>query len=58
MDKTLLPKGHTSCLSRAFKYVPATNTDVAKTFARIRRQLRQPAPAVDNVSLLKPRKVG
>jgi len=33
------PKGHTSCLAPAFKYTPASHTDLAKTFARIRRQL-------------------
>jgi len=33
-----LPKGHTSVLSRAFKYTPAAQTNVAKTFARIKRE--------------------
>jgi hypothetical protein len=35
-----LPKGHASCLSSEFKYTPAAHTDLGKTFARIRRQLR------------------
>ena len=35
-----LPKGHASCLSSEFKYTPATHTDLGKTFARIRRQLK------------------
>src|SRR5262245_55577901 len=38
MFKTM-PKGHVSCLAPAFNYTPATHTDLAKTFARIRRQL-------------------
>ncbi len=44
-----LPKGHTTILSPAFKYVPAARTDVAETFARIRAQRlhEQPAPAAD-----------
>ena len=38
MDKTLptLPKGHVSCLSDAFRYTPALETDIVKTFARVR----------------------
>jgi hypothetical protein len=38
MDKTLptLPKGHVSCLSDAFRYIRASETDIVKTFARIR----------------------
>ena len=39
MQKTL-PKGHTSCLSPQFKYTSATHTDLGKTFARIKRQLK------------------
>jgi len=39
MRKTLL-KGHTSCLSSEFTYTSATHTDLGKTFARIRRQLK------------------
>lgn len=44
-----LPKGHESCLSRAFRYTPAVKTDVAKTFARVRQQQRVPAPEPTNV---------
>jgi len=38
MDKTLptLPKGHVSCLSDAFRYTRALETDIAKTFARVK----------------------
>ena len=39
MQKTL-PKGHTSCLSSQFKYTSATHTDLGKTFARIKQQLK------------------
>ena len=35
-----LPKGHTSCLSSQFKYTSATHTDLGKTFARIKQQLK------------------
>jgi hypothetical protein len=46
MTKTL-PKGHVSCLSNAFRYTPALNTNVASTFARIKRELRlRDAPRV------------
>ncbi len=42
MQKTL-PKGHSWCLGTGFKYTPATHTDLAKTFARIRdRKLQEP----------------
>jgi hypothetical protein len=34
-----LPKGHLSCLSNAFRYMPAVHTNVANTFARIARKL-------------------
>jgi hypothetical protein len=45
MAKTL-PKGHLSCLSNAFRYTPAVQTNVANTFARIARELEaQEAPA-------------
>ena len=37
MKKTL-PKGHTSCLTSQFKYTSAIHTDLAKTFARIKRR--------------------
>lgn len=36
-----LPKGHLSCLSNAFRYTPAVSTNVADTFARIKRQLKE-----------------
>ena len=39
MQKTL-PKGHASCLSPEFTYTSATHTDLGKTFARIKRQLK------------------
>jgi hypothetical protein len=44
-----LPKGHLSCLSSAFRYTPAISTNVAETFARIQREIRErgtndPAP--------------
>ena len=41
MDKTLptLPKGHVSCLSDAFRYTRASETDIVKTFARVREAL-------------------
>jgi hypothetical protein len=48
MQKTL-PKGHTSLLSDSFRYTPAVETNVAKTFARIRAQLAMQASAPSNV---------
>ncbi len=57
-NKPQLPKGHTSILSPTFKYVPAANTDLAKTFARIRTQRLAPVPARASVSVLKPRSLG
>jgi hypothetical protein len=39
MQKSL-PKGHTSCLSSQFKYTSAIHTDLGKTFARIKQQLK------------------
>ena len=47
-------KRYPSCLDRNFKYTPASQTDLAKTFARIRReQLEQKTPApVKNVRVL------
>ncbi|MGH8697160.1 MAG: hypothetical protein ACREVS_11825 [Burkholderiales bacterium] len=57
MNKTL-PKGHVSCLSEAFRYTGAANTNISKTFARIRRQLgRQEQSAAQNVCVLPQRKV-
>ena len=41
----ILPKGHLSCLSNAFRYTPAAHTNVADTFARIARELEAPASA-------------
>jgi hypothetical protein len=49
----LLPKGHVSCLSQGFRYTPAAGTDVAKTFARIRRQLKAEAKPPANVHPLR-----
>lgn len=37
----ILPKGHLSCLSDAFRYTPAAHTNVAGTFARISRELKE-----------------
>ena len=53
MLKTSL-KRHPSCFDSNFKYTPASQTDLAKTFARIRReQLEQKTPArVGNVRVL------
>jgi hypothetical protein len=56
MDKQVLPKGHTSILSPGFKYVPAAGTDIAKTFARVRQQLKQEERPAGNVAVLKPRR--
>jgi hypothetical protein len=53
-----LPKGHTSILSPAFKYVPAASTDLAKTFARIRAQRIASVRAGASVAVLKPRHAG
>ena len=46
---SILPKGHLSCLSSAFRYTPAVSTNIAETFARIKRELQDrdtntPAP--------------
>lgn len=59
MDKQpQLPKGHTSILSPAFKYVPAASTDLAKTFARIRAQRLAQVRTGGKVAVLKPRASG
>jgi len=58
MNKPQLPKGHTSILSPAFKYVPAANTDLSRTFARIREQRVTQVRASASVSVLKPRSSG
>jgi hypothetical protein len=34
-----------SILDPKFKYVPSNNTDLKKTFARVRREMRLPEPA-------------
>ena len=36
----ILPKGHLSCLSSAFRYTPAVQTNVADTLARIAREIK------------------
>ena len=56
MNKPQLPKGHASILSPGFKYVPAANTDLAKTFARIREQHRAAAGKAGTVSVLRPKR--
>ena len=58
MNKPQLPKGHTSILSPTFKYVPAANTDLSRTFARIREQRLSPVRPGANVAVLKPRSAG
>jgi hypothetical protein len=57
MPKTL-PKGHASLLGTGFRYTPASHTDLAMTFARIReRQLKEKKPeAGGNVRALPSRK--
>ena len=55
MNKPQLPKGHTSILSPTFKYVPAVNTDLARTFARIREQRLAQTRTGASVSVLKHR---
>ena len=42
-------------LDKSFKYVPAAKTNIAKTFARIRRELEggKPQPTPPNVTNLK-----
>lgn len=58
MSKTL-PKGHLSLLSEAFRYTNASSTNIAKTFARVRRQLGRPEPTDSkNVCVLPQRKLG
>ncbi len=58
MPKTL-PKGHVSCLSGAFRYTDASTTNLVKTFARVRRELKREAqPATGNVRELPQRKLG
>ncbi len=58
MDRTL-PKGHLSCLSESFRYTPASGTNIAKTFAKIKRRLNQEQPEhTPNVCVLPARKAG
>ena len=57
MSNKNLPKGHLSCLSDTFRYTSASETSIAKTFARVRRQLKQREPERGrNVCVLPPRK--
>jgi hypothetical protein len=61
MPKTLLPKGHPWCLGEGFRYTPSVHTDLARTFARIRkRQQKEEAKPDDggNVRALPVRKTG
>jgi hypothetical protein len=39
-DMRKLPKGHKSVYDPTFKYTSASRTDIAKTFARIKREQR------------------
>ena len=57
MTKTL-PKGHASCLTTAFTYTPASHTDLAKTFARLRERQEKAKKGADsgNVRALQTRK--
>ena len=61
MPKTL-PKGHASLLGEGFRYIPAIHTDLAKTFARIRKRQAKEAAKPDaeggNVRALPIRKTG
>ena len=41
----VLPKGHRSCLSVAFRYTPAVHTNIANTFARVKRELTERSEA-------------
>ncbi len=58
MNKPHLPKGHQSLLSPTFKYVPAVQTDLSKTFARIREAQIAGFPQSRTVSVLKLRDGG
>jgi hypothetical protein len=55
MKRATLPRG---LLDPAFKYKRAAETDIAATFARVRRQLKAEAEAaaVTNVKPLRPKK--
>jgi hypothetical protein len=55
---TVLPKGHLSIPSKSFRYTPALETDVAKTFARVRARLDGERREQSNVRELPHRKLG
>jgi hypothetical protein len=58
MNKPQLPKGHQSLLSPTFKYVPAVQTDLSKTFARVRQAQVAALAQSGTVSVLKLRDGG
>ena len=51
----MLPKGHLSCLSGAFRYTPAAHTNIASTFERIKRELTERSQAHAASSVLRSR---
>jgi hypothetical protein len=55
---TVLPKGHLSILSKSFRYTPAVETDVAKTFVRVRARLEGERREPSKIRELPHRKVG
>jgi hypothetical protein len=40
-------------LEKSFRYVPASKTDIRKTFARIRQQMKQQAPQTNVKPLIR-----